>query len=357
MPLEEDSPVDDLGKSLKDALIVVVPHIAEEFSKLPLDSFKESLKKGKLSIDSEPVQKVLSKIMTVFPLQMLAAAGDVDACISLYYQVKSYPENTTCGAIQDQMNLSINGPISPKILTGLDRDTGYRYMIKLLRPDDMVINSPDDYIKASIDAEVEACNLVNKSDCDCLVKCEVVMINVEYTKGLEISTGEHTALKMRHYFSSLDKVPQMSEKLLFQGFERMVQALESMHSLGLVHMDVKPDNVFCNDKTVWFLGDFGSARKIGTEVWSFTGVFNPYRLTHFKTIAIKSMDYVLLCVLIAVELLKEKWKTRLCGDEQCVQPELILKSFSGIQNVDFLNKITSMFKEHYGLVMEHLQSK
>jgi hypothetical protein len=345
--LKGDFCVDGLG-TCEDPLAVQVPYIAEEFPHLPFDCFKECLKRGHISIQDESVKKVLGKIITMFPYKMLAVAGNVDACTNLYYEVKSYPDKNTCDAIQEQMNLSINCPMSPKIVTGLDLDTGDRYLIKLLRTKDLL---NDCHRKEADNDEVEACRLVNKSDCDSLVKCEVVTINVKY----DGSSDHFTALKMPHYFTSLDKVPQMTEKLLFQGFERMVQALEKLHSLGLVHMDVKPSNVFCDDKTVWFLGDFGSARKIESPIVSFTNVFNPYKLTHFKTKAIPSMDYVQLCVMIAVEISKERWNYRLCAEQPYVQPRLIYKSFSGIQNEDFLLQIAGMFQKHYDLVMDHLK--
>lgn len=324
---------------------------------LPYEKFKECLKKGNISVQNEAAQRVLDKITKLFPMQMFAVAGDVDACMELYRQAKLYPENTTCGAIENQMNLSINGPISPKILTGLDRETGKRYLIKILRPQDTVTNRPANYVKDSIQIEIEACTTVNLLDCECLVKCEIVNVNVEHIRGLDVSIGCHTALKMRHFFSSLDKVPQMSEILLFNGFKRMVQALKSLHSRDLVHMDIKSDNVFCDDETVWFLGDFGSTRKVETAAWSFTEVFNPYKLYHNKTKVIKSMDYVQLCVMIAVELNKEDWKVRLCGNNQRVQQELISNSLSKIDNGEFGQNVQKLFQEHYQLAMEHLKSK
>jgi len=56
---------------------------------------------------------------------------------------------------------------------------------------------------------------------------------------------------------------------------QMALALQHVHSHGMVHMDVKPDNIYCcdaddagigggGDKTVYKLGDFGTATQVGT---------------------------------------------------------------------------------------------
>jgi serine/threonine protein kinase len=49
---------------------------------------------------------------------------------------------------------------------------------------------------------------------------------------------------------------------------QIASALCHMHQLGIVHMDVKPDNIYkCGDKS-FKLGDFGLAtRKSGKAKW------------------------------------------------------------------------------------------
>ena len=43
----------------------------------------------------------------------------------------------------------------------------------------------------------------------------------------------------------------------------MAQALQHLHSKGIAHMDVKPDNMFTVGEGVYKLGDFGLARPLG----------------------------------------------------------------------------------------------
>ena len=117
---------------------------------------------------------------------------------------------------------------------------------------------------------------------------------------------------MRHYHSSLTQVPQCSLKLLYRGYLRIKKALYLLHGLNLVHMDVKSDNVFVDEDGICNLGDFGSARAPGTSCWTFTDFLNPYQLVQLKTKVVPSIDFVCLCVMIAVEMDKENWKSRLC---------------------------------------------
>lgn len=56
----------------------------------------------------------------------------------------------------------------------------------------------------------------------------------------------------------LDKCPQLTEEALLAGGERMVTALNYLHQLGFIHMDVKQSNIFIRGD--WYLGDFGSCK-------------------------------------------------------------------------------------------------
>ena len=45
---------------------------------------------------------------------------------------------------------------------------------------------------------------------------------------------------------------------------QMAQALQHLHSRGIGHMDVKPDNILTSGDGVYKLGDFGLARPLGS---------------------------------------------------------------------------------------------
>lgn len=44
----------------------------------------------------------------------------------------------------------------------------------------------------------------------------------------------------------------------------MAQALQHLHSKGIAHMDVKPDNILTTGDSAYKLGDFGLARPLGS---------------------------------------------------------------------------------------------
>ena len=81
----------------------------------------------------------------------------------------------------------------------------------------------------------------------------------------------------------------------------MIEAVSFLHSKGIVHMDIKGDNIFINEKGDWLLGfiyyifiyllfidyyvilnwqlgDFGSSKLIGQPITSTTESFYPENL-------------------------------------------------------------------------------
>ena len=69
---------------------------------------------------------------------------------------------------------------------------------------------------------------------------------------------------------------------------------------------------------------------------------------------IPAMDYVLLCVVIAIESQKDQWKN-LCGQQQNVQEHLIKERLNAIEDVHFKKEVVELFEENLKIVREHLQ--
>ncbi|KAJ3110494.1 Serine/threonine-protein kinase Nek3 [Phlyctochytrium bullatum] len=272
--------------------------------------------------------------------------------------VKDLPSTTTKAKIGEQLHIEINGPLAngpPNILTAQDQKDGRKYVIKLLRLPEMNTSTPIDQRKDAIEKEVRAATMVYEAQIDGLVRAEAVEVTVEDSSGLGVSRGKHMALRMRHYLCSLDLNGQMSEENIRRGFERMMKALNGLHQLGLVHMDVKSGNIFMDESGVWDLGDFGSARTPDEIVFSWTEMLTPYKIPR-ECKPIPSMDYVQLCVVVAVELNKLEWKNRLCGKEYTVQPDLIKKCLSEIKDGEFRKIMSDLFEEHYSTVIKHIQN-
>lgn len=54
---------------------------------------------------------------------------------------------------------------------------------------------------------------------------------------------------------------------------QVAEAIEYLHSVGLIHCDVKPSNVFLDNSRNSFLGDFGSLRHLDDTIESYTPAF------------------------------------------------------------------------------------
>jgi serine/threonine protein kinase len=65
--------------------------------------------------------------------------------------------------------------------------------------------------------------------------------------------------------SELQKVEHFSEERARFYLAEMINALEHMHSKGVVHRDLKPDNVLLGPTMHAKLTDFGTSKEIGNE--------------------------------------------------------------------------------------------
>ncbi|CAL8462729.1 g2262 [Coccomyxa elongata] len=114
---------------------------------------------------------------------------------------------------------------------------------------------------------------------------------------------------MRRFVSVLSELPQLSDKLIYEGGLRLVDALERMHAAGRMHCDVKGPNVLLTEKGHWYLGDYGASVKVGEKVWSCTEQFYPGK--SIFTPADPKLDWGMLTVLLLVELKKKDWAKHL----------------------------------------------
>jgi hypothetical protein len=321
-------------------------------------TFVEYLKSANITRPDEDVLVTLSKRYSQ-NLQAALSIGLPGPCVDLYETVKVLPKSFTRGVIQNDLQVSINGPMSlaqPNILTAVDLVACKNLLIKLLRIPETNHSVLHDARKNAVLAEIEACRLVSEAHVEGLVQSEIVEVTVHHSDQLNVGPGLWAAIKMRHYVSSLAERPQLSEEWIYRGFRRIQSALNAMHALSLVHMDVKSDNVFVDESVRWDLGDFGSTRKIGESIWSFTEVLNPYKMPGSITV-IPSMDMVLLCIMVAVEINKIDWKERLCGRSQRVQQHLILECLQSIEDTVMKLETIALFTNHLQLVEQHIAAR
>jgi Protein kinase domain len=322
-------------------------------------SFEDLLKSSGIS---NPNQQVLTVICKRYSQQMQAAmtCQNADVCRNIYEDVKLLPSSYTRGKIEKEVDIRINGPMSlaqPNILVGIDFSSDSYILIKLLSPPQTVGSQSHSDRDRAVACEVETCRVLGGSSVEGLVKCKVVEVYVEHNEQLNVAGRRAwSAIKMHRYLSSLAECPQHSEPMIKQGFRRIRMALEAMHRGGFVHMDVKSDNVFVDEPMKWDLGDFGSTRKIGDGVWTWTEVMNPFDIP--KTAKVHaSMDMVQLCVMIAIELDKDNWKSQLCGHKQRVQALLVRERLFNISDEEFKTEVLLVFDKELDSVEKALTAE
>jgi serine/threonine protein kinase len=174
-----------------------------------------------------------------------------------------------------------------------------------------------EFREGEIEHEIECCSKLALADRDiALVPSEVVMLDVpqEFVRQT-CRRGRFHALLMPRYLDSVARGPTFPRMVIAREARRLVDALQYMHRVaGLVHMDVKGDNVFFDNSGAWFLGDFGSACMIGGRIRSSTYTFYHGAM---DDVAHPRYDWFMLLVLLLIEMgEKDKWSQRFMNSDQ-----------------------------------------
>ena len=287
--------------------------------------FIELLKKGTIT---RPNDAVIAKILTSFISELRSSLGSVDSAEALYRRIRELPTTLTMCVVQDQAGVRIMGPLrsdKPKILTGRRRD-GTAIVVKLLNLDNDDVR-PVDLRLEEMENEAKCCEELAAVTVDtsiALVRHEVVTLQVpEEFVLMSRRRDSFKALLMTRYVESLARGGVYALELVAREASRVTAALKFMHYHRYVHMDVKGDNVFVDNSGAWFLGDFGSACKIGEPIRTSTPTF--YHCDMGGR-ALAKYDWFMLLVLILVELDdKNKWSERLVvSDERRVSYDMVM---------------------------------
>ena len=247
---------------------------SSRFSIAVIPVFLRLLSEGGIS---RPKENVLAKIKASFAAQLLSSIHSVDAAMQFYRTIDGLPSTFTINIVEGQADVSISGPLSqdkPKLLAGV-RSNGIAVVIKLLLTglDDA---RPLEVREGETEHEVKCCTKLALADQNiALVPSEVVVLEAPQEFAMQTHRrGRFRALLMPRYLDPLTRGPAFPRMAIAREARRLFEALQYMHRVaGFVHMDVKGDNVFFDNNSGWFIGDFGSACMIGDKIRTSTPTF------------------------------------------------------------------------------------
>mmetsp|Transcript_31602 Transcript_31602/g.94214 ORF Transcript_31602/g.94214 Transcript_31602/m.94214 type:complete len:263 (-) Transcript_31602:91-879(-) len=145
-----------------------------------------------------------------------------------------------------------------------------------------------------------------------IVDAEVVILDLGEGHVSGRKPGRHAVVVMPQYPSSVASFGRlkMPQAVLAKQGARLEEALEYIHSLGLVHMDITGANILVDMSGQWALCDFGAVVRAGCHVKEVTQMFAPVAQLIGKP-AKKQYDWHMLAVALAVWLHPDTWKDQL----------------------------------------------
>jgi len=211
-----------------------------------IERFKESLLKVSIA---NPEKRVMDMLVRRFPMQMAVAADYVESALDLYNEIKSLPSTTTLARIRDELQIYLNGPFRTEnvnILIGSRSDkTPVIVKILVATAGNASLSKAATFSEACR-KEAEVCVRLGLSSMTLpFVRSEIFEIE-------DTSKVVRTAIIMPIYVRTVADSARLWPASLVDGTARMMQALEHMHSLGLVHMDVKGSNILIDQAGEWY---------------------------------------------------------------------------------------------------------
>ena len=213
----------------------------------------------------------------------------VEEALSLYNCIKDLPDTTTKGVFKEKTGFTLLGthPTMGESFLMAITNLGAPMIFKLL---------PD------FGSSVQS----NEINYGCILNGGPCLVPVTFA---ETASKDHPlcGLLMPKYDRSLlqdEGIIYDSGVLLLQG-TRIKEALEYMHKMGIVHMDVKEGNIFIDHLGSWWLGDFGSCVEINGEIRSTSTFCYPENLLAKKTLARPMYDFYMLCTVLVNRLSKD----------------------------------------------------
>ncbi|KAL9645491.1 hypothetical protein ABK040_000557 [Willaertia magna] len=297
---------------------------------MTIDKFKELLLQSGVR---RPKDDVLKRIRLELSLK-LQYVQTADEAYDLYNFVKSLPTTTTKATLEKDFGIKLNGLLdsnqSAAIITGAF-ENGKPLVAKVL----------------VTESEIKAVNHLGlENSIDGLVSTKVfsnVTVEGEHVDHKMVS-GKYTLLVMPRFTTCLAAMQYLlHDNVIFNGGQRIRQALKYIHDHNMVHMDVKPSNIFVNENGEWSLGDFGSCVPIGSMVTSCSECYLPERVVgkHYARIGFDS--YMLATSLLSLRMdLHDLLEESIMLVNSSKLEEIILR----IQNVQLKKLVQELISEY-----------
>jgi serine/threonine protein kinase len=229
-----------------------------------------------------PMQDVLNRLEKSHPAALMVSTSD--AAMHWYEHYKALPKTKTRGFFKAKTGVTLDGDSNThyNIIHAVDSE-GAPKMFKMT---------------PSTSIEVRASKLLlGMSN---LVPCEF------YECILDQQHQSHGLLMPRYAHDISQTYAQLEETILFERALAMVVAVNNVHKVDLVHMDIKQSNILVDHLGKWWLGDFGSCVKHGEVVQTTTPFFFPRDVTgeasqwHF--------DWYMLAIVVLSQLKVDDFK-------------------------------------------------
>jgi serine/threonine protein kinase len=222
--------------------------------------------------------------------------------VDMYEDVKLSAGSATKSYIGEFLGMKVNGSVFenfPFLLSAIHRD-GSLKIIKILRGADGT--SDLSTRQRDVMYEIESCRFFHEA----IVPMTHAFIgaDLELARVANCRVGCRDVLIMPWYTNTLDKFPSsVVDWIAVQG-NRIMAAVEYLHSQSYVHMDIKAMNILVSHDGKWFLGDFGSCKPINEKVTSCSFCFC-YEDPIFK-VADVNYDWFMFLLLILIETLTDR---------------------------------------------------
>jgi len=249
---------------------------------------------------------VFNLAVKYFPARLSQIRNEEQAN-QLIDDISLIPKSETARLILQKNDLIINGPYCPQLAT----KSAFLYAFKKLN-DGLschILKIPAN--KSHVDYEFSISEKLKKFGTDRFMPLEVVQFkdksSVEDIGGTYHSVS--SALLMPIYPATLQHPQILDEDLLFLIGKRVKESLDMMHSVGIIHCDIKPPNLFLNDKGFVIIGDYGATGEVGTDI---TETSKPYVAEEilYSSKRCKELDYCMLAVTLLEK--RKQWNRKSC---------------------------------------------